>query len=317
VDVQSRERDYPQHAYITGFAMDNLLPKETQEQAAARLKTAALGALAENIRVRIAATTIATTVSDNRPHAYYEAETFIKEIATAADAEMVGVKTETHYNKRKNMLYAFAYADRRELIKYYTATIASDMQQIQGLVNMGAQWEQQHEKAKARKQYKDAEALLVKTAKAIDVSRALGASPSDDTWQILYREVVQALARLELLVYVNDSEELFGKPCDIVANKLKAELAQHGYQFTDDAARADFTLNIDATTRKIGNANDVIVFCYADVVVEWVDDYARKSIYKEEFSHKGGSTTFDRAGLEAMEEAASDIAATLYKVINN
>ena len=149
----------------------------------------------------------------------------------------------------------------------------------------------------------------------MDVLRALDANFSTEAWQALNDETVQALARLELSVYVNDHEELFGKPCDIVANKLKAELTMHDYRFTDDPSRADFTMNIRAATRKIGDTGAAIVFCFADVVVELIDNHARESLYKEEFSHKAGSTTFDRAGREALEEAAAAITEKLSKII--
>jgi hypothetical protein len=312
--TQSREAEYPAHTYITGFAADDLSPKETLAQAVERLKKAALGALSEHIRVLIISEVYSETVSITRANTYNEEDIFIRKITTSTDAEIVGVHTETYFDKAKKTLYAFAYADRQELATYYAAIVASSLQQIQGLVTLAAQLEQQHEKAKARKQYKDAEVLLVKTAKAIDVSRALGASLSDDMWQILHKEVIQALARLELLVYVNSREDLFGKPSDIVANKLKAELSKSGYRFTDDATQADFTMTIDAATRKIGNTNDVIVFCYADVAIEWVDNHAQHGVYKDEQSYKGGATTWEGAGREALEEAAADITGKIHQI---
>jgi hypothetical protein len=316
-DTQIREAEYPSHTYLTGFAEGSLLPAETPEQATARLKETAWGALSESIKITISKTTDYNTVSITHSGKYSETELFRGEITTSTDAEMVGVHTETYFDKAKKTLYAFAHVNRQELAAYYATTAASDLQRIQGLVNIAAQLEQQHEKAKARKQYKDAATLLVKTAKAIDNSRALGASLSDDTWQILYHEVIQALARLELLVYVNSREDLFGKPSAIVANKLKAELSENGCRFTEDATLADFTMTIDATTRKIGKTNDVIVFCYADVTVEWVDNAAQHGVYKDEQSCKGGATTWEGAGREALEKAAEEIAKALYKTIND
>jgi hypothetical protein len=76
-------------------------------------------------------------------------------------------------------------------------------------------------------------------------------------------------------------------------------------------------MTIDATTRKIGNTNDVIVFCYADVAVEWIDNRTQHSVYKDEQSYKGGATTWEGAGREALEKAAEEIAKALYKTIND
>jgi hypothetical protein len=233
---------------------------------------------------------------------------------------MVGVSTETHFDKAKKTLYAFAYANKRELMGYYSATVASDIQQVKSTVKTATQLEEQNEKGKAHKQYNNAKKLLAKAGKTLVSLKALDTNPFNNDkqlseWQALNDEVEQALAHVELLVYVNSREEIFGKSCGIVANKLTAELAMQGYRFTDNPARADFTLHLRATTRKIGDAGNTIVFCFADVEVELVDNYARESVYKEEFSHKGGSTTFERAGREALEEAAEAITEKLNKII--
>jgi hypothetical protein len=320
VDTQSRTAEYPQHTYITGFAADNLLPTETLAQATARLKTAALGTLSENIRIMVSKKTHSETISTAHSGTYSETERFWQGSITSSDAELVGVHVETHFDRAKKTLYAFAYANKRELIAYYAATIAGDVPQIEGLVKAAARLEAQGEKARARTQYKEAAGVLAKTAQAQALLMALGAASSGgvlppEGWQALREEVTQALARLTLLVYVNGHEELFGKPCAIVTDKLTAALTAQDYRFTEDPARADFTLHIQAATRKIGDAAGTIVFCYADVVAELVDNRHRESVYKEALSHKGGSTTFERAGREALEEAAAALAEKLNKII--
>ncbi|MDR3286301.1 MAG: hypothetical protein LBT27_02505, partial [Prevotellaceae bacterium] len=68
---------------------------------------------------------------------------------------------------------------------------------------------------------------------------------------------------------------------------------------------------------KIGNEYDRIVFCYADVEIDLFNNFTNKSVYSDEFSQKGGSTTFDRAGREAFEEAASGIAEKIMNWIKN
>jgi hypothetical protein len=318
-DAQSREADYPAHTYITGFVIDDLLPPETLAQATARLKAAAWGALSENIRIMVSKTTYSETASMTHSGKYSEMELFGAEITTQAGAEMVGVSTDVYFDKAKKTLYAFAYANRRELMTYYGATATADLQQIKSTVKTAAQLEKQHEKAKARKQYNDAKKLLEKTEKMLTLLRALDANSFQEAWQLerqtLNDEVTQALARVELAVYVNAREDLFGQPCAIVAHKLQAKLTEAGYRFITDEQAADYTLYIRATTRKVGDAATTIVFCFADVVVEWVDGRTRKIMYKDEQSHKGGSTTWERAGREALETAAEAIMEKLNKII--
>ena len=314
-NTQSREAEYPAHTYVTGFAADNLLPDETLAQATARLTASALGALSGNIRMMISQHTHSKTISIARSGEYMETEVFGMNITTATEAEIAGIKTETYFDKTKKLLYAFASVDRRELVAYYTATTADDMQQIKSLLKIAAQLEGQREKVNAYRQYCAAKKLLAKTEKILVLLRALGANFSNDAWQALNEDAMQALERLKLLVYVRDSVELFGKPCDVVANKLKTALAKNNYRFTGDPSLADLTLNLRAATRKIGDAGATIVFCFADVVIELIDNHARESLYKEELSHKAGATAFERAGREALEEAAETITEKLMKII--
>ena len=315
VDTQSREAEYPANTYVTGFAVDDLLPEETPAQATARLTASALGALSGNIRIEISKTTHSEITSIARSGAYSETDVFGMKINTATAAEMVGIRTETYFDQTKNLLYAFACANKRELVSHYTATTADDMQQIKSILKTAVQLEAQRKKVNARQQYNKAKKLLEKTEKTMGLLLALDANLSTGAWQALNEEVIQALAQQELRVYVNGREDLFGQPCAIVANKLKAALATHGYRFTEDPARAELTLHLRAATRKIGDAGGTIVFCFADVAIELIDNHVRESLYKEEFSHKAGSTTFERAGREALEEAAAAITQKLMKII--
>jgi hypothetical protein len=320
VDGKGREQEFPAALYFTGFTMGHVASGKDLPEVTRRLEKEAQALLTESIRVKIESETLLRSQSRSDHTADVVHTVFTSAVHTAAGAEIVHLKTETWFDKAKKTLYAFAYANRHELITYYTATIAGDVQQIQGIVKTAVHLDEQGEKAKARKQYKEAAGLLVKTAKARDLLTALGATSSGDVlppegWQALRGEIVQALARLELLVYVNGHEELFGKPCSIVANKLQAELTNNDCRLTDDPSLADFILNIHATTRKIGDDAGTIVFCYADVVVELVDNKAQESVYKEELSYKGGSTALERAGRMALEEAAEQIAEKIYTII--
>jgi hypothetical protein len=309
IDGQWRALSYPPDDYFTGFISEKAVPGEPQDKATIRMEMEAKRKIAESIKVNIesAQSIREESMQGNRTPDWF-VELYMSTINISANAEITGLTVESYYDKKTKLHYAFAYAGKRELVNYHAATLASDVEQIKSLLKTAAQLEEQHEKVKARKQYEAAAALWGKTANALDLLRALGSSRAgglpQTTWLALREEIMQALVRTEISVFVNSREAIFGKPSAIIANKLKAQLAEHGYRFTAEEQAADYTLHIHATTRKIGDPHGIIVFCYADVALEWVDNHTGKTVYKNEQSYKGGSTTWEDAGREAMEAAA-------------
>jgi hypothetical protein len=321
MDDRWRETSYPAKDYFIGFVSEAIPRGESVDEATLRLENEAKRKMAESIVVNVKSE---QTMVDQSVQKSGLPEQFTSlyhsTVSTLTDVEIAGLQVEAYFHKAKKRLYAFACVSKRKLMSDYTAIVDANLRQAKSAVKIATQLERQREKAKARKRYKETAALLEKTEKLLYLLQMIDANHSGimlsiSMCQELQDEAMQALARLEFLVYVSDREELFGQSCSIVANKLQTDLANDGYRFTDDPARADFTVNLRATTRKIGDATEMIVFCYADVVIEWVDNHARQTVYKEELSYKGGSTTFEQAGREALEEAAEEIVEKLNKIM--
>jgi hypothetical protein len=318
MDDRWREAAYPAKEYLTGFVSEAVSHGESVDEVAPRLENEAKRKVAESIVVSIKSEQMIADRSVQQNNREQLISLYYSMVNTLTDVEIAGLQVETYFSKAEKRLYAFACVSKGKLISDYTVMADANLRQAKSAVKIAAQLERQRKKAEARKRYKEAAAMLEKTEKTLLLLQLIddhsGSLLQASVCQELQDEVMSALARLETLVYVNDYEELFGRPCDIVANKLKTSLAGSDYHFTEDPERADFTLNLRATTRKTGNAADMVAFCYADVVVEWVDNHARQSLYKEELSRKGGSTSFEQAGREALEEAAAEIAEKLSKI---
>jgi hypothetical protein len=190
------------------------------------------------------------------------------------------------------------------------------LQQAEGSLNTAIQLEQKREKAKARAECERIRPLFSNVRYAQDLLAAIDAD-DHESLQLgksanLYNEMTQLLARLAqgVYVYVESSEDFFGKPGSIVANKLKAQLATNGCSFVEDAVQADFKLRLNTTTRVSSTQGDM-VYCYADVEIELYDTHKQKVVYTDELSQKGGSVTQEKAGRRALEDAAKKIAADL------
>ncbi|GHT14592.1 hypothetical protein AGMMS4956_12680 [Bacteroidia bacterium] len=314
---------YPAKEYIIGFTQGNMRQGETLENAKKRLIKDAQGQIAEGIRVQVESKTTSRDISTRVNQTEQLNSSFDASVKTASNAEVVGIKTESYYDKDEDVIYAFAYANKYELAGYYKANIGMLLQQAEGSLTTAEQLEQSGEKSKARKQCEDAMPIFAKVRYAQDLLTALDAADSESLQQAksegLRNEATQMMARLAqgLYVYLESSENLFGKKVNILDNKLKAILAKNGCSFTNDAAQADLKLTLSTTTREISNNAGSMVFCYADTQVDVYDNHKGKSVYNDEISQKGGGVSQERAGRKALEDAAPKLAEKIMPWIKN
>lgn len=290
---------------------------ETALAAMERLKKEAQGLLSDGIRVKVESERKSYSRSESVGSSETLSDLFESAVKTSSAAEIVGIKTDVYLNESENRIYAIAYARKQELVDYYQADIALDVQRVNGFFKTALQLEKQGNKVKARSQYEEAVPLLAKVSHAQGMLVALGRGDAAESLQqahveSLFSELQLALARLEqsLSIFVESSEDILGsKSTSIVANKLKAALAKSSRcTFTDDSSQSDFRLSLHATTREAGNPVGSLMFCYADVTVELVSSHTGKVVYRDEFSQKGGSVTLQRAGRQACEDVAPKIA---------
>ncbi|MCL2329071.1 MAG: hypothetical protein FWC39_11250 [Bacteroidetes bacterium] len=314
--TQDREQNYPSSTFFYGFQTGNMRNGETQATAQARLLKDAQAELTEKILVRVRSkknldTERTKTQGENGEKEIIK-DTFISKIITETDLELTNVKTDSY--SENGLLYAFAYVNKYELIGYYSASLNMNLQQLESMLATAQQLEQSGEKSKARAQYETAEALHAKVELAQNVLVALDANAAThiEKTTVHYNTIEQALARLKqgVYVFVESSEDMFGKTSTLISNKVKSELSKKGCSFTNDITQADYVVKLKASARKHGTPGD-IVFCYADVEVALVKTQSGKTLYQEELSQKGGHTTYENAAREAFNAIGNTIAVNL------
>jgi len=314
VNVDSRNMKYPVNVYFTGFAYGEIPPKQTRQETINQLITDAQADLIKKIRLQITAKSQTNIEAVSKGGKYNENESFISQNTAESNADIVGIKTDSYYDAKEKLVYAFAYADRFELLGFYKSNLSMILNQIENLIKTAKNLEADREKSKARQQLEEAKPLFAKVRYAQEMLTAIDAATSVADLQqtkadALYNQLTQMQAKLSqaVLIYVNSSEDLLGKKENIVAEKVKSELALKGCSFIDKANGADFILRIKVTTRK-GDEIDGIFFIWADASVELFDNHKQKEVYGDNISEKntkGGS--IEKAGRSAMENVAKKI----------
>jgi len=306
-----RERSYPSRAFFTGYAQGVVRQGETVEDAKNRLLREAQGLLSENIRVTVRSQTELRTVSITTNNTQRFDATFASDVQTVSDIEIVGISSEPPYHDpATGVVHAFAYVNRDELASYYKSVLAMNIAQTENVLQIAQNMETAGDKINARRQCDAADTLfaMVRSAQgilmAIDPNVTAGEIQQAKT-EAVYERLVQMRTRLaqSVYVYMKSEETNFSRPTTVVANRLKSALSAKGCSFVDDLARADFKVLINATTRHHGSEFGFDV-CFADVAVQLFDIRRDRSVFQDEFSQRGISTSREDAGRRALEDAA-------------
>lgn len=317
LDTDTRNTQFSAHKYLTGFAyrvVEKGITEETQQ-----VKLDAQADLVKQVRLMLKSKTQSYSLAQSINGKYDEQESFENLTSAEASAEIVGMKTETYYDQKSKLVYAFSYANKYELIGYYKSNLSVNINQIESFVKTAKDLEASKEKAKARQQLEMTKPLFSKVRYTQEMLTVVdnNVTPEDlqqTKTEQLYSTAIQLHAQLAqgVYVYVVSEEELFGKSVDVVANKVKAELATNGCSFTDSSEQADYILKITVTTRS-SDVQGSIVFCYADAAIEFFDNNKQKVVYSDEIAQKGSSNSLDKAGRKAM----GDIAIKLSEKLKN
>jgi len=322
MDTDIRNMQFSSDRFYSGYAVVIPSKNETFEEVENRAKQKALSELSERVRLTVKSSKLSETVSVDGTNIEEQIlSTYNAVVQTESQTEIVGSKLECYHDKKNNEIHAFVYVNKNELASYYAAQISLNMKQLEAILQTASQFETANEKVKARKNYQEAIPMLVKVEYAQEMLITINPNVSFETLQkekseTFRRNIVQALARLAqgVYFYVESIEDLFGKSENIVANKVKADLAHNGCSFVDNTEMADFQLIINVNVR-FSSQNDYGVFCYADVEVELFDIHKQKTVFGDKFSEKGGSSSQEKAGRNAMETAANKITEKLKKWI--
>jgi hypothetical protein len=322
LDEGFRRTKYPENVYFTGFAFGEVSGGKTLQDVTLQMKTDAQADLSQKIRMQITSHTQSEIAATSANGQYRENESFSSRSVTESSAEVAGVKTESYCDAKKRTVYAFASVKRSELVDYHKSSLAMSLTQAEGMLQTAQNLETAGEKSKARRQCEAVQPVLDKVRATQDFLTALDVHISPDDLQQAKTEALHGLlAQMQaqlaqaVLVYMECSESNFSQPTTLVCNQLKSKLSGRGCSFTDAPAQADFRIQIGVTTRRYGEYQGFTT-CYADVTVHLFDVRKNKSVFQDEFSQKGISTSQETAGRKALEDAAPTIAEKISEWIN-
>lgn len=313
LSVENRERNFPNRLYVSGFSSATQQPDESVSDVLKRAVAQAAEDAVNSIRTQI------QSVSENRS-TEVEANgelrfqsTYSDYVRMTSDAQLVGLHTENYFDEQSQVAHAFCYAKRATLVEYYASQVELNLSAVDDAIAQAGIAARSDQKPKARTILSDALKPLAKAEYARDLLTALSPANSSVLQQARFSKlktsIFQQLTVLEqnIFVYIDAVEKKLNNPSTLMTNKLRSILAKNRCTFCSDSTQADFCLTIKAITRKHDVANQTFKFVYADVTLDLYSRFRGMSIFQDEFSVKGGSSTFSQAAQSALKEVAPKI----------
>ncbi len=119
LDPASRSNSFPDDQYLSAFATEVLGKNQSESDAQSKLYEIIKSQISDQISVSInAQTTLNITVENTNTHQKME-----RTSSSSSEVDLVGLKLDSYYEKRKKSLHAFAYVSIKELSDYHRKTI--------------------------------------------------------------------------------------------------------------------------------------------------------------------------------------------------
>lgn len=149
VKYQNREAFYPESSYLRGFSSEINYDNQSTIELLEKCKSNAKKTLSESIQVSIKSVTVSgvqniNTGTDAETHEYIKHSS-----VSCSNVNVVGLKSETYYDKRKKTAYAFTYVKITDLINYYKQKISTDLQKLKQMYSLAQDAKQAKQTQKA------------------------------------------------------------------------------------------------------------------------------------------------------------------------
>lgn len=133
VDFNKRQKVYPTDEYLVGYSQETGVKKDGLQVSYDYIEQLARGELIESVQVLV------NSVSSSEM-ADYDGEFtdfFKNKTVSSSSANLVGLKTERYYDKKKKKTHLLVYIKRADIVDYYVSLINKGVSNIRQLVEQG------------------------------------------------------------------------------------------------------------------------------------------------------------------------------------
>jgi hypothetical protein len=177
LDPEARFSNWPEDQYLTAFATEVLSKNQSETEAQSKLYEVVKSQISDAILVSINAQTSLNITVENAD----TDEKLERRSSSSSEVELVGLKLDSYFNKRKKSLFVFGYVSLDDLAQYHRKNILDKSQQIDQNLIQASQTAQKSEKIKL---YVDNKRLLSDVQKSVRLLTALSEQHGADVSQL-------------------------------------------------------------------------------------------------------------------------------------
>lgn len=126
-----RQSNYPQSQFLTGFIEVTEVNKKYIDEEMQQLVDAAKANLVQSVRVQVKSVSTSNVSDYNGEIADY----FNQKTTSNSDLQLIGLQTDSYYDKKTKKGYGFAYVNKNRMVDYYRSEIGKNLMDISNIVD--------------------------------------------------------------------------------------------------------------------------------------------------------------------------------------
>ena len=148
-NFNQRQSLFPSDQFLIGYSQESGVKKDALQVSFEYIEQLARGELIESVQVLVNSVSTSEIADYNGENSDF----FKNETVSSSSANLVGLKTDRYYDKKKKTTHIIVYVKRRDLIDYYISLVNKNVGSIRQMISSGEKAMVSYDYKKAFKSY--------------------------------------------------------------------------------------------------------------------------------------------------------------------
>ena len=177
VSKDFRSSNYPERSFLSGYVEINDINKKYIDEEMQQVVDAAKSALTQSVRVQVKSVSTSNVTDYNGQIDDY----FNQKTTASSDLQLIGLQTDSYYDKKSKKGYGFAYVNKNRMVEFYRSEIGKHISEISSIIDQSKELQTQGDLKKAYKKGLEAFNKFFVIDESQKILMAIGAHTSLDT----------------------------------------------------------------------------------------------------------------------------------------
>lgn len=172
-----RNANYPEHSYLKGYVEITDINKKYIDEEMKQVVDAAKANLTQSVKVQVKSVSTSNVSDYNGQIDDY----FNQKTTSSSDLQLIGLQTESFYDKKTKKGYGLAYVNKNRMVEYYRSEIGKNVSDITNIMDQSAGMQTKGDIKQAFKKGLEAYNKFFVIDESQKILMAIGATTSLDT----------------------------------------------------------------------------------------------------------------------------------------